>query len=81
MKPIKKCPVRIRFTTHAVEREGERIRKTRREIVIDILKNLHKARKSKISNDRFLIPGLYGQYVLSSDGHVITVMPLDFIVD
>ena len=81
MKPIKKCPVRIKFTTHAIEREGERIQRTRREIVIDILKNLHKARKSRKSNDRFLIPGMFGQYVLSTDGHVITVMPLDFIVE
>ena len=80
MKPTR-TKVQIVFTDHAKERESERLSRTRREIVIDILKNLHKARKSKKDNSRYLIQGIHGQYIISTYGQVITVLGLDYIVE
>lgn len=80
MKPTT-TKVQIVFTDHAKERESERLSRTRREIVIDILKNLHKARKSKKDNTRYLIQGIHGQYIISRYGQVITVLGLDYLVE
>lgn len=81
MKPIQQANLKIQFTHHAREREAERLKLPLRTITIDILKNLHKARRSRRHAERFLIEGLYGNYVMTSDGFVITIMGKDLAVE